>query len=263
MSFRQSLHNFLLGTSRRVGVYQWHERELQWQASKNHKQDPFGSGEIQHPKPNTVLDIGGSHGQFAKEAIRSFPGVTIYSFEPIPECYKELVALKNQIPTLHPMQIALSDSKGSEDLWLSGFRDSSSLHEMLPAHVQAWPHTQIETKITVELERLDDVAGNLCLQEPVFAKLDVQGHELSVIRGGRKTFSICQRVMMEYNFAPLYKGQPSFDELYQEMKSLGFMLDGFLGTLRHPETLEMLSCDMVFYKNANPLLFDNSANFGK
>jgi FkbM family methyltransferase len=252
MTFRQTLRRTLLSSTKQLGIYQWFRQEVEREKNANDwsLQDPFGSGEIRHPKPKTILDIGGSHGQFAKEAIRFFPEVGIYSFEPIPECYAELLALKQQIPTLQPIQLALSDSKGTEDFWLSGFRDSSSLHEMLPTHVQAWPHTEVETKISVELARLDDVAETLVLQEPLFAKMDVQGHELSVIRGGRKTLTRCQRVMLECNFAPLYRNQPSFAELYEEMRSMGFLLDGFLGHLRHPQTAELLSSDVVFYKTA-------------
>jgi len=218
--------------------------------------DPFGHPDLHHPAPNTVLDIGGSHGQFAKEAFRAFPGVRVYSFEPIPECYEELLTLKEKYPRLHPLQLALSDHSGKNDLWLSHFRDSSSLHEMLPAHTEAWPHTQIESKISVEVTRLDDVARNLKLEPPLFAKIDVQGHELSVIRGGRATLGGCQRVMLECNFAPLYKEQATFDQLYAELHSLGFLFDGFISPLRNPQTLEQLSTDAVFYKPQTALAMD-------
>jgi len=54
--------------------------------------------------------------------------------------------------------------------------------------------------------------------------------------------------MLECNFAPLYKGQPSFTQLYGELRSLGFLFEGFISPLRHPQTLELLSADAVFYK---------------
>jgi len=66
--------------------------------------------------------------------------------------------------------------------------------------------------------------------------------------GGRDTLAGCQRVMMEYNFAPLYSGQPSFAELFDAMKDLEFLFEGFIQPLRHPRTLEMLSADLIFYK---------------
>lgn len=104
----------------------------------------------------------------------------------------------------------------------SRFRESSSIQEMLPAHLEAWPFTETEAKITVQVARLDSVAPQLNLQPPILAKLDVQGHELSVIRGGRETLSRCQRVMMECNFAPLYEGQPLSWSSMKKCRSSGF-----------------------------------------
>lgn len=252
MTMRYYIRRTLVAVDQRVGMREWlrqsGHQETDKQAARLGFLDPFGSPDLGHSRPCTVLDIGGSHGQFAKEAIRAFPGVQIYSFEPIPECYEELLTLREHIPTLHPIRLALSDCEGEKDFWLSGFRDSSSLQEMLPAHMEAWPHTQIESKISVELARLDDIAPMLVLEPPIFAKIDVQGHELAVIRGGIATLSLCQRVVLECNFAPLYKGQPSFTCLYDEMRSLGFLLDCFICPLRHPRTRELLSSDVVFYK---------------
>jgi FkbM family methyltransferase len=249
MSIRNSVRRGLVHLDRRLGIRAWLRQDVSESEEQVSKpSDPFAVAELQHPIPNTVLDIGGSHGQFVKEAVRFFPGAKIYSFEPIPECYRELLALGEVVPNLHPINLALGDRDGEVDLWLSAFRDSSSLHEMLPTHVEAWPHTKIESKISVQVARLDAIAPTLDLKPPVFAKLDVQGHELAVINGGRETLSLCQRVMLECNFAPLYKGQPSFNQLYDELHSLGFLFDGFISPLRHPKTLEQLSADAVFYR---------------
>ena len=196
-----------------------------------------------------MIDIGANHGQFVKDAFRTFGDITAYSFEPIPECFEELVELAKEHRKLHPIRVALSDRKGQSEFFVSAFPDSSSLQPMLPAHQEAWPHTYTERKIMVDLERLDALAPELRLEKPIFAKLDVQGHELAVLRGGRETFSLCQRVMVECNFAPLYEGQPAFDEIHAEMRSLGFLFDGFLGLLRHPATLELLSADAVFFRS--------------
>jgi FkbM family methyltransferase len=261
MSIRNSLRRSLVGLDSRLGMREWlrqNDNAAEEQA-RPRPADPFAVAELEHPLPITVLDIGGSHGQFVKEAVRFFPGATIYSFEPIPECHEELLALRELVANLHPINLALGDRDGEQDLWLSAFRDSSSLHEMLPAHVAAWPHTEIEAKITVQIARLDAIAPILALKPPIFAKIDVQGHELAVIRGGRATLSLCERVMIECNFASLYQGQPTFDQLSDELHSLGFLFDGFISALRHPQTLEQLSADAVFYKPVNVSGHDNKA----
>jgi FkbM family methyltransferase len=254
MSIRNRFRRGLLYLDKRLGLREWLRQDTSAgdELARPRPSDPFATSELQHPSPKSVLDIGGSHGQFAREAARYFPGVDIFSFEPIPECYDELLALRGQIPTLHPMKLALSDHVGDEQLWLSGFRDSSSLQKMLPAHLEAWPNTAIEGRITVRVARLDTVAPTLALVDPIFAKLDVQGHELAVIEGGRETLSRCQRVMIECNFAPLYEGQPAFNDLHQAMYSMGFLFDGFIGYLRHPSTLELLSADAIFYRPEKP-----------
>ena len=249
MTIRNRVRRGLIRLDKALGVREWLRQDNA--STEEHvpqPTDPFAVSQLPHPRPKTVLDIGGSHGQFAREALRAFPGINIYSFEPIPECYQELLALSESAPTVHPLNLALGDRDGEEDLWLSAFRDSSSLHEMLPAHVAAWPHTAIEKKITVKVARLDAVAPSLALEGPVFVKIDVQGHEFAVIRGGRSTLLLCQRVMLECNFAQLYKGQPSFTQLYDEMRSLGFLFEGFISPLRHPHTLELLSADAIFYR---------------
>jgi FkbM family methyltransferase len=253
MALSSQVRRALLSVDKHLGIREWLRQSEGTQGGRQPlaPADPFGSPELPRVGPKTVLDIGGSHGQFAREAFRYFPEAPIYSFEPIPECYEELLALREQIPNLQPMNVALSDHDGEQELWLSGFRDSSSLQQMLPAHVEAWPHTAVEARITVQLARLDSIAPTLTLKQPIFAKMDVQGHELAVIKGGRETLSRCQRVMLECDFAPLYQGQPTFDEIYGEMRSMDFRFDGFIGNLRHPRTLELLSADAIFYKSTD------------
>ena len=250
MSIRHRLRRGLVHLDKRFGIREWLRQEDHAGNEKAPARltDPFAVADLPHPRPNTVLDIGGNKGQFAKEVFRVFPGVPIYSFEPIPECFALLLIMRERQPTLHPIQLALSDHDGEVDFWLSRYRDSSSIQEMLPSHTEAWPHTEIEAKIRVKVARLDSVASELKLEPPIFAKLDVQGHEHAVINGGRQTLSRCQRVMVECNFAPLYEGQPSFTQLYEELRSLGFLFDGFVSPLRHPRTLELLSADAIFYQ---------------
>lgn len=253
MSIRKHVRSALLGIDRRLGLRSWLANGDERVANLL-PADPFtATPELSNPRAKTVIDVGGSHGQFAREAFRVFPGAVIYSFEPIPECYEELQTLAQSHPELKPFRLALSDEPGESRFFVSRFRDSSSLQPMLSSHVEAFPGTETEKEIVVKLAKLDDVARDLELVPPVFAKLDVQGHELATIRGGRETLSQCQRVMIEFNFAPLYEGQPSFSELYEEMKSLGFLFNGFIGHLRNNRTGELLSADAVFYKPADSL----------
>ncbi len=211
-------------------------------------EDPYGSGQVRHPAPSTVIDIGGSHGQFAREILHRYPGAVVYSFEPLPECFAELERLAVNQPRLRPFNLALSDAPGEADFNVSAFNDSSSFQPMRREHLEAWPNTAYARTISVRKARLDDLFEAGRLARPIFIKIDVQGHEMAVLRGARRLLAASQRVMLECNFARLYDGQPSFDQLYQELKGLGFRLDGMISPLRHPDTGELLSTDLIFYK---------------
>ncbi|HWW75627.1 MAG TPA: FkbM family methyltransferase, partial [Pyrinomonadaceae bacterium] len=205
MGLRRHVRAALLGVDRRLGLREWLARD-------GAAADYYTSAPelLPHPRPNTVIDVGGNTGQFAGRILRAHPGVRVYSFEPVPECYERLLLLREREPSLRPFRLALSDREGEAEFHVSRYSASSSLQAMLPAHVEAWPFTEIGSKIKVRVARLDTVAGGLELVPPVLLKLDVQGHELAVIRGGRETLSRCQRAVVECNFAPLYAGQPSF-----------------------------------------------------
>ncbi|HEV2765500.1 MAG TPA: FkbM family methyltransferase [Pyrinomonadaceae bacterium] len=255
MTIRRHIRTTLAAVDRRLGLREWLARDGGANGATRPRaltSDPYTSAPelLAHPRPNTVIDIGGNVGQFAEEIFRAHPGVRLYSFEPIPECYEQLVLMREREPSLVPVQLALSDRDGEAEFHLSRYRGSSSIQEMRPEHVEAWPFTEIESKITVRVARLDAVAAELELEPPILAKLDIQGHELAAIRGGRETLARCQRVVVECNFAPLYEGQPSFTEIYEELRALGFLFDGFMGHLRHPQAHELLSADAVFFKPA-------------
>lgn len=246
MNVRRTVRSALVAVDRIVGLRRW----LREGASLPEVAVPvpFSVSGLLHPSPRTVLDIGGSHGQFAREALRAFPDVRVHSFEPIPECFVELQDLSRTWPSLCPHRLALSDFDGRKAFRVSLFRDSSSFQEMLPAHEEAWPHTALDATMVVPVARLDSVAETLALVDPLFVKIDVQGHELAVIRGGVATLSRCQRVMIECNFAQLYAGQATFGELYEALHRLGLLFEGLLNPLRHPRTAELLSADLMFFR---------------
>src|SRR3954471_152315 len=101
MSIRKGVRRGLVSLDSRLGVRKWlrEDKTNEAEAGAPKFSDPFAPSEAAHRRPNTVLDIGASHGQFAGDALRAFPGVKIYSFEPIPECYEELVVLSQSVPS--------------------------------------------------------------------------------------------------------------------------------------------------------------------
>src|SRR5260370_35220697 len=114
MSIRNSVRRGLVSLDTRLGLREWLRQDgIESEQPVSQLADPFAIAELAHPVPNTVLDIGGSHGQFVKEAGRDFPCARIYSFPPIPVCYPELPALPPPGPNPHPTQPPPAERDGT------------------------------------------------------------------------------------------------------------------------------------------------------
>jgi FkbM family methyltransferase len=85
---------------------------------------------------------------------------------------------------------------------------------------------EIAREIPMQTHRLDDLAD---LGGCDYLKVDVQGAELDVIRGGEKTLRGALVAELEVEFVELYKGQPLFADIDRAMRELGFTLYNFQG----------------------------------
>jgi FkbM family methyltransferase len=81
----------------------------------------------------------------------------------------------------------------------------------------------------VATRRLDDIAEVETLD---FLKIDVQGSELAVFRGGRERLSRAVAIQTEVSFIALYEGQPVFGEIDMELRGMGFVPHAFVALKR-------------------------------
>lgn len=81
----------------------------------------------------------------------------------------------------------------------------------------------------IDTVRLDEISEIAQLD---FLKIDAQGSELSVFRGGRKKLGAAVAVQTEVSFIPLYEGQPVYGEIDGELRGLGFVPHAFVNIMR-------------------------------
>ncbi|MBX3378023.1 MAG: FkbM family methyltransferase [Phycisphaeraceae bacterium] len=118
---------------------------------------------------------------------------------------------------------------GSErTFYLTNTAMTSSLYEpntRLLSRFQALEElTRTVETSRVQTRRLDDMPEITNID---FIKIDVQGAELDVIRGGRARISGAVAVQAEVEFAPMYKDQPLFADVDRELRGMGFALHSF------------------------------------
>ena len=184
----------------------------------------------------TIIDIGANTGDYAEFLDRFFQPAAIYAFEPLTSCQPRLQQLAERLGHMQVFQIALDDHEGEETFWENDYGPSSSLLHVSDIHKQAFPHTENESQATAKVARLDDILDVSTLGRDILIKIDVQGVEDRVIRGGRAVFSAAEMVLIEMSFLPMYEQQPIFDEINDLLRSCGLRLAGVKNQIEDPAT---------------------------
>ncbi|WP_287131130.1 FkbM family methyltransferase [Candidatus Cyanaurora vandensis] len=199
----------------------------------------------------TVLDIGANVGQFALTVAQLLPKAQIFAFEPIPSCFNQLQQAMGSCQNFTALNLGLGDERGELAFECNDYTPSSSFLTMTNVHTEAFPFTQGTAQIKVKIEQLDTIAQNLALTEPLLIKIDVQGYEDRVLRGGEQTVRRARMLIVETSFQSLYQNQPLFKDIYQVLTDWGFSYVGALDQLPNPKTGEILQSDSIFVQR-NP-----------
>lgn len=202
---------------------------------------------IRNYQAKTILDIGANIGQFARIARHWNPDAMIVSFEPLQDCADQLESMGEELAPHRLIRSALGSSTGTAEIHRNHSSPSSSLLEMEELHQRELPHTAQSTVESIQIQRLDDVFQTPP-DGPVFIKMDVQGFEREVIEGGSRTIGMAEAIVMEVSIQPLYKGAPTFDELYQTMRGFGFQYRGNVDQWVSAQDGRVLQCDCLFEK---------------
>jgi FkbM family methyltransferase len=199
----------------------------------------------------TVLDIGANTGQFAQMINRILPAATIFSFEPIKQCYINLVENMKGVPRFLAFDYGLGDTDDTLEMHVNDFTPSSSLLPMANLHIQAYPFTAKAHAERVKIRQLDTVARELGFDGNLLIKIDVQGYDDKVIRGGQSTISRAKVLIVETSFQSLYVGQPLFEDIYNMLSSMDFKYMGNLSQMKSPIDGSILQADSIFIKEGN------------
>jgi len=84
---------------------------------------------------------------------------------------------------------------------------------------------QVVSSENIMTRKLDDISE---IGDADYLKMDVQGAELQILKGGRKILQDVMIVHTEVEFVPLYAGQPLFADIDAELRAQGFLFHRFL-----------------------------------
>lgn len=199
----------------------------------------------------SVLDVGANKGQFAKLARAVFPSATIYSFEPLPDCYEALKEALVGDAYFHCYNKAVGSRESTLEFLRSVHSPSSSFLQMEDLHKNAFPEShkgQVKQPIQVPVTTLDIFNRQEKLEKNILLKIDVQGFEAEVIKGADVMLAHVKVIILEMSLQKLYKDQPLFHDVYMMMYEKGFRYHGNLSQMLHADTDEAVQLDAIFIK---------------
>ena len=194
------------------------------------------------------LDVGGHYGETAVVVLgRDLAFDAVHTFEPDPECFSKLERTfeRFSIPG-RCSDLALSDKAGTSTFNIYDNRANNSMlsrHDFRDAGGRA---------ITVSCSTLDLMDEQLRVFRRPMLKLDVQGHELAVLKGGQSLLKRCEYVHLEVSSHHAYEGNSHVAELFCAMRDNGFRWVEILDTLRQPrkEGYCLKEADLLFVNDA-------------
>ena len=195
----------------------------------------------------TVLDVGANVGQYAAGLRRwGFCG-RIISFEPQSQAFAQLQATANADSNWKVVNIALGDKEGTLNLNLSRNSVSSSLLKALHGELQTEAGIDPVANELVRVMTLDSYFDTERLDhEAIFLKLDVQGYELTVLRGAEELLQRCKGVQLEMALRPTYEGQPLIDGIISALYNRGFRLIQIQEAYNDPQSGYAIEVDGIF-----------------
>ncbi|OLP17113.1 hypothetical protein BST81_17305 [Leptolyngbya sp. 'hensonii'] len=173
-----------------------------------------------------VLDVGANIGQYAKGLFQIGYQGKIISFEPLSSAHAQLFLSSRNYPNWEVAERgAIGHANGEVEIHISGNSESSSLLNILPAHVNAARKSAYVDSEVVRIFRLDELIGHrLADFRAPFLKIDTQGYEDRVLQGASGILPQIKGLYLEMSLMPLYEDQILFEEMLRTVNQMGFSL---------------------------------------
>jgi len=101
---------------------------------------------------------------------------------------------------------------------------ASDMSSFLPLGDTGWG--TVERQTSVDVKTVDQVCAEAGVRQIDILKSDTQGFDLEVFKGAEQTISLNRvgLIYFEVIFSDMYRGAPSFSEVYDYLLARGFLL---------------------------------------
>lgn len=169
-------------------------------------------------EPKVIYDIGACVLHWTREAVNVWPSSQFVAFEAMPE--SKPIFEHFRIP--HVIGV-LGDEDGKSVTFhqCTEHPGGNSIYAENEKYTPAQPPREDRT---YTMATLDSVVHLHNLPNPDLIKMDVQGAELSILKGASETLKTCSDLILELQKVEYNKGAPLKDEVIKYLEELGFKM---------------------------------------
>lgn len=198
---------------------------------------------FKHTTPKKALDIGAHTGNFTKQLYYKNPECKIVMVEANRNCEPSLRLLGKPYDI-----VALSNKQGFANLYVEKINPTATGASLYKENTEWYAEGKYET-ITVPTDTLDN--RNYFDGEPIdLIKIDVQGAELDILKGGEKTMQNTSYTLLELSLLEYNQGAPLIGEVVDKMIEYGFCVVDILEYHSFPQLYSgaVFQIDALFKK---------------
>ena len=165
-----------------------------------------------------IVHIGAHYGEEIQEYVdNGIQKITV--FEPLSKNFDILAnRMENVNADIQGHQVALGSKKGTAKMFVSSGDGQSSSILKPKQHLELHPDVSFNGTEEVEVCLLDEYD----VGDSNFINIDVQGYELEVFKGGKKTLEKIDYIYCEVNRDEVYEGNAMVEDMDEFLDAYGF-----------------------------------------
>lgn len=197
----------------------------------------------------TIFDVGSYDGFTSLKYHKYFPESTCYAFEPFSKSFEKLVKTSEENKFIRPFNYAIAERNGTASFHVNQEAMTNSLYASEKTDSFVDKLTRTVSMEEVKVTTLDEFTAQNGIEHIDILKLDVQGGELSALKGAEKLLKSgkVNLIYSEVEFGKIYKDQPLFHEVCAYLAENNYHLFG-LYNIVHYRNGQISWCDAIFIR---------------
>ena len=196
---------------------------------------------------NLVFDLGANIGQYGLQLRQFGYQGRIVSAEPQSRAYAQLQATAQSDPRWTCLQVAVGSSESTLTMNLTTDDKCSSLLKPTGELQRRLPNATICGTEEVRLRTLDSIGREQAADaDSLYLKIDVQGYEAEVLKGGPECLRRAKAVEVELSLVDCYDKAPRFFEVVSQLHDQGLNLVYTARVCADYQTGRLLQIDGIF-----------------